>query len=144
VEEEIMAGALLSRLLLEIGEDDDAYTAFSRSMQLADRNGLKFMTARLLNERAQYYYDQGDFMHAENANGSAAVMSRSAGMPWTTANCVIRGARLLLRMGLPIKARENLTSVREQLRQFPNAALSAQITELEDLAKHTRGRPEPR
>ena len=39
VEQEILAGALLSKLFLEIGEDEDAYLAFSRSMQVADRMG---------------------------------------------------------------------------------------------------------
>jgi hypothetical protein len=71
-------------------------------------------------------------------------MSRSAGMPWTIVNCNIRVARLKLRMGLLIGVRHQLAWAREQLRQFPNAALSAQITELANLTERTRGRPEGR
>jgi tetratricopeptide (TPR) repeat protein len=144
IEQQILAGALLSRTLLEIGDDEDAYNAFSRSMQIADQNGLKFMTARLLNERAQYYFDKGDFLQAGNFGDLAVIVSRSAGMSRTFAACLIRNARLVLRMGLPGLARESLAQAREPLRQFPNAALAAQITELENLAKQTRGRPELR
>jgi serine/threonine protein kinase len=144
VEQEILFGALLSRYMLEIGEEDEAYAAFSRSMQIADRNGLKFMTARLLNERAEYHFDKGDFLQADNVGGLALSVSRFAGMPWTNVNCEIRGVKANLRMGLLISAGNGLASAREQLRQFPNAALSAQITDLENLAKRTRERPEGR
>lgn len=142
VEQEILAGVLLSTMMLRIGEDEDAYAAFSRSMQVADRNGLRFLTARLLNERAQYYFEQGDFLQSDNANGLASAVSHSAGMPWTAVRCSIRGVKLFLRMGLTAQARVSLADARERLCQFPNAALSAEIAELENLAKQTRTRPE--
>jgi tetratricopeptide (TPR) repeat protein len=142
IEQEILAGALLSRMMLQMGEDEDAYAAFSRSMQIADRNGLKFMTARLLNERAQYYFDKGDFLQGDNAGTLALAVSGSAGMPWTAINCFLRTDKLRLREGLSTQVLENLADLREQLRQFPNAALSAQITEMENLAKQAPARPE--
>jgi tetratricopeptide (TPR) repeat protein len=142
VEQEILAGALLSRMMLQMGEDEDAYAAFSRSMQIADRNGLKFMTARLLNEHAQYYFDKGDFLQSDNAGRLALAVSSSAGMPWTAIKCVLRTDKLYLRAGLTAQVLEGLADSRAQLRQFPNAALSAQITEMENLAKQTRARPE--
>jgi tetratricopeptide (TPR) repeat protein len=142
VEQEILAGALLSTMMLQMGEDDDAYAAFSRSMQIADRNGLRFMTARLLNERAQYYFDKGDFLQSDNAGSLAYSVSRAAGMPWTAIGCMLRTDKIRLREGLTAQVRENLADLREQLRQFPNAALSAQITEMENLAKQTPARPE--
>jgi len=142
VEQEILAGALLSRILLQIGEDDEAYNVFSRSMQIADQHELKFMAARLLIERAQFYFDKGDFLQAANYHALAATVSRAAETPWTTANCAILGTKLILRMGLVVQARQNIAGARDELRRFPNAALSAQITELEELAEHTRARPE--
>ena len=144
IEQQILAGALLSRDLLENGEDEDAYIAFSRTMQITDEHGLQFLTARLLNERAQYYFDKGDFLQASNFGELAWSVSRSAGMPRTYATCAIRNAKLTIRMGLTIQTREGLADARERLRQYPNAALAAQITELENLAKQTRGRPELR
>jgi tetratricopeptide (TPR) repeat protein len=144
VEQEILAGALLSRILLDVGEDEDAYAAFSRSMQLADQNGLNFMTARLLDERARYYADKGDFLQANSMASLAFSVARYAEMPWTRVRCNILGVKLSLRMGLVKGARDGIAEARGQLRQFPNASLSAQLTELEDLAKHTRARPEGR
>jgi tetratricopeptide (TPR) repeat protein len=142
VEQEILAGALLSRTMLQMGEDEDAYAAYSRSMQIADRNGLRFMTARLLSERAQYYFDKGDFLQSQNADRLAQPVSRAAGMPWTEITCLLRIDKVRLREGLTTLVLEYLANLREELRQFPNAALSAQITELENLAKQTPARPE--
>src|SRR5437764_610085 len=52
IEQEILSAALLGNMMLEFGDDDAAYTAFSRGMQIADRNGLGFFSAQLLNARA--------------------------------------------------------------------------------------------
>ena len=92
----------------------------------------------------KYYFDKGDFMQASNFMALANPVSRSAEMPAATAKTAIMGAKLDLRMGLLTQARQLLAGARGQISQFPNAALSAQITELEELAKHTRARPEGR
>jgi tetratricopeptide (TPR) repeat protein len=140
VEQEILAGALLSRIMLDVGLDDDAYAPFSRSIQLAEQRGLKFMIGRLLEERAQYYFDKGDYLRADFSNTLAASMTRSAGMPWSLAKCYFRSATLELRMGLVSHARGYLSLAKEQLRQFPNGVLRSQLTELEALASRTRER----
>jgi hypothetical protein len=63
-------------------------------------------------------------------------------MPWTYTRSLIRQATLLLRMELPDKALLVLDSAREQLQQFPNDKLAAELARLTDLARHSRSRPE--
>jgi len=142
VEQQILAGALLSKILLQIGEGEDSYAAFSRSMQIADQNGLAFLTARLLNERAQYYFDVGDFLQADNAGALALSVGQAAGMPWIMVQCDLRRAASALRMGLSAATQDYLAAAGQKLRQFPNAALSGRVAELEEAAKHMRSRPE--
>ncbi len=40
LEQQILVGTVMSRLMLEIGDDESAYAFFSRSLQIADQNGL--------------------------------------------------------------------------------------------------------
>jgi hypothetical protein len=141
-EQEIMAGSLLSTLLLQLGEDDESYGAFILSMQLADRHDLKFLSARVLDQRARYYFDKGDFLQYDNASSPEGAMARAAGMPWTMTEIGLRYAALSLRMGLPNQASKGIKTARDQLLLYPNTELSARTNELETLAAHTRGRPE--
>ena len=69
-------------------------------------------------------------------------MARSAGMPWTYVRCQIREVIFYLRMELPDKALLSLNAAREQLQQFPNDALTAELARLTGLAQHSRSRPE--
>jgi tetratricopeptide (TPR) repeat protein len=142
VEQRILAGELLSKMLLQIGETEDSYAVFSRSMQIADQNGLDFLTARLLNDRAQYYFDAGNFLEADNAGALALPVSQAADMPWTLVECDLRRAAIALRMGLPNATRKYLAHAKEKLRLFPNAALAVRVTQLEESLKQIRSRPE--
>ena len=142
IEHQILAEALLSELLLETGDDEAAYTSFTQAIKLADRNGLRFFSARLLNERAAYFFDKGDFLQSEHFTSLAMTISRSANMPWTFTQCAIRRAKVYIRMNIPGEALRWLASCQEQLRQFPNAALSAELSQLTEKAKHTPARPE--
>jgi hypothetical protein len=142
IEQQILAAARLSEELLETRDDDGAYESFAKAMQLADRNGLPFYSARLLNNRAAYFFDKGDFLQSDNFNTPAYILSRAANMPWTFARCFIRGSKLALRMHFPGQVLAGLRTAEEQLRQFPNVALSAELAQLAEQARHTPARPE--
>jgi hypothetical protein len=142
LEQQIVTAALLSEELLETGDDDAAYDSFAKAMQLADRNGLPFYSARLLSDRAAYFFDKGDFVQSDNFNLPAGTLAQSANMPWTYARCAIRDAKLSLRMHFPGVALGGAADAEERLRQFPNAALSAELAQLAEQARHTPARPE--
>ena len=63
-------------------------------------------------------------------------------MPRTFARLRIAHAKLYIRMHLPALALRECAGANEQLLQFPNAALSAEIAKLTEEAKRTPGRPE--
>jgi len=138
------AAALQSRELLETGDDEAAYESFAKAMQLADRNGLPFYSARLLSDRAAFFFDKGDFLQSNNFDALAETLAQSANMPWTRVRCRIRQGRLNLRMHLPGAAQSVVANAEEQLREFPNAALSAELAQLAEEARHTPARPEDR
>jgi tetratricopeptide (TPR) repeat protein len=142
IEQEIMTTALVAEMMLELGDEEAAYAAFSRAMQTADRNDLSFISARLLNARAEYFFNKGEIMQSENFSALAYSVTRSAGMPWTITRCMIRSGKLSLRMDLPDQARNSLAQAQEQLRQFPNAALAAEVAKLLNAARNSRSRPE--
>ncbi len=122
--------------------DEAAYESFTKALQLADSNGLPFFSARLLNDRAAYFFSKGDFLQSDNFNLPASTLARPAKMPWTFARCAIRGAKLQLISHFPNRALNLVASAEEQLRQFPNAALSAELAQLAEQARHTPARPE--
>jgi hypothetical protein len=124
------------------GDEEAAYASFSHAMQIADRHDLKFLSARLLSDRAQYFFDKEEFLQSEGFNEPAWMVSQSAGMPWTFTRCLIRLATFFLRMELPDKTLQVLDSAREQLQQFPNDKLEAELARLADLARYSRSRPE--
>jgi len=142
IEQQIVTAAYLSEFLLDTGDDDAAYNSFARAMQLADRNELSSFSVRLLNDRAAYFFDKGDFLQSGNFGEPAKTLARSANMPWTYTRCQIRSARLLVRMHLPDVALNALAMAREQLRQFPSAALAAELSQVAEQARHTLSRPE--
>jgi hypothetical protein len=55
---------------------------------------------------------------------------------------MVRNARIGLRMDLPDQALTSIALAQEQLRQFPNAALAAQLSDIVETARHSRSRPE--
>lgn len=142
IEQQITIAAALASYMQDAGDEEAAYASFSHAMQIADRHDLKFLSARLLSDRAQYFFDKEEFLQSEGFNGPARMVSESAGMPWTFTRCQIRGAKLFLRMELPDKALPVLDSAREQLQQFPNDKLAAELARLTDVARHSRSRPE--
>jgi tetratricopeptide (TPR) repeat protein len=142
IEQQIAIAAALASYMQGVGDEEAAYASFSHAMQIADRHDLKFLSARLLSDRAQYFFDKEEFLQSEGFNEAAGVVSESAGMPWTYTRCVIRGAKLFLRMELPDKALIGLDRAREQLQQFPNDKLAAELVRLTDVARHSRSRPE--
>jgi|GEM_PF-2730367 len=142
IEQQIAIAAALASYMQGAGDEEAAYASFSHAMQIADRHDLKFLSARLLSDRAQYFFDKEEFLQSEGFNEPAGMVSESAGMPWTYTRCVIRGAKLFLRMELPDKALTVLDSAREQLQQFPNDKLAAELARLAEVARHSRSRPE--
>ena len=142
IEQQITIAAALASYMQDAGDEEAAYASFSHAMQIADRHDLKFLSARLLSDRAQYFFDKEEFLQSEGFNGPAQMVSESAGMPWTFTRCQIRGAKLFLRMELPDKALPVLDSAREQLQQFPNDKLAAELARLAEVARHSRSRPE--
>ena len=142
VELQISIAAALAEHMQESGDEDAAYASFSQGMHVAELHDLKFLSARLLNERAQYFFEKGEFLRAEAFNEPALMMSRSAGMPLTFTRCGIRFALLFLRMDLPDRASNVLDQARQQLLQFPNEKLAAELARLTDMARHSRSRPE--
>lgn len=142
IEQQILIAALLSEELLESGDDEASYERFSKAMQLADGNGLPFFSARLLSDRAAYFFAKGDFLQSQNVNGAASALSHPAHMPWTYARSAIRSAKLELIMHFPNRVLNFVATAEEQLRQFPNAALSAELARLAEQARHTPARRE--
>ncbi len=142
IEQQILAVALLGELLQETGDEEAGYDSFTQAMQLAERNGLRFLSARLLNDRAGYFFDKGDFLQFDHFSSLAFGLSRWANMPWTFTRCSLRRAAVFIRMNTPDQALRLLSSCQEQLRQFPNAALSAEVSQMIEQAKHTPSRPE--
>lgn len=142
IEQQIAIAAALASYMQGTGDEEAAYASFSHAMQIADRHDLKFLSARLLSDRAQYFFDKEEFLQSEGFNEPAGMVSESAGMPWTYTRCVIRGAKLFLRMELPDKALIGLDRAREQLQQFPNDKLAAELVRLTDVARHSRSRRE--
>jgi tetratricopeptide (TPR) repeat protein len=142
IEQQILMAALLGEELLESGDDEASYESFAKAMQLADRGGLPFFSARLLSDRAAYFFAKGDFLQSQNFNVIALALSQPAHMPWTYARCATRTAKLLLIMHFPSLALNSIADAEEQLRQFPNAALYAELAQLTEQAKHTPARPE--
>src|SRR5450759_32424 len=142
IEQQIAIAAALASYMQGAGDEEAAYASFSHAMQIADRHDLKFLSARLLSDRAQYFFDKEEFLQSEGFNEPASMVSESAGMPWTYTRCQIRQATLFLRMELPDKALPVLDSAREQLQQFPNDKLAAELARLAEVARHSRSRPE--
>ena len=142
IKQQIATAAALASYMQRVGDEEAAYASFSHAMQIADRHDLKFLSARLLSDRAQYFFDKEEFLQSEGFNEAAGVVSESAGMPWTYTRCVIRDAKLFLRMELPDKALIGLDRAREQLQQFPNDKLAAELVRLTDVARHSRSRRE--
>jgi tetratricopeptide (TPR) repeat protein len=142
IELQIAIAAALASYMQGAGDEEAAYASFSHAMQIADRHDLKFLSARLLSDRAQYFFDKEEFLQSEGFNEPASMVSQSAAMPWTYARCQIRQAALFLRMELPDKALLVLDSAREQLQQFPNDKLAAELARLAEVARHSRSRPE--
>ena len=142
IEQQILTGALMSEELLENGDDEAAYESFAKAMQLADGNGLLFFSARLLSDRAAYFFAKGDFLQSQNFNLPALTLAGPAHMPWTYTRCAIRNAKLQLISHFPNLALNQVAGAEEQLRQFPNAALSAELAQLAEQARHTPARPE--
>jgi tetratricopeptide (TPR) repeat protein len=142
IEQQIAIAAALASYMQGAGDEEAAYASFSHAMQIADRHDLKFLSARLLSDRAQYFFDKEEFLQSEGFNEPASMVSQSAAMPWTYARCQIRQAALFLRMELPDKALLVLDSAREQLQQFPNDKLAAELARLAEVARHSRSRPE--
>jgi tetratricopeptide (TPR) repeat protein len=142
IEQQIAIAAALAAYMQDAGDEEAAYASFSHAMQIADRHDLKFLSARLLSDRAQYFFDKEEFLQSEGFNEPASMVSQSAAMPWTYARCQIRQAALFLRMELPDKALLVLDSAREQLQQFPNDKLAAELARLAEVARHSRSRPE--
>ncbi len=142
IEQQISTAAFLSELMLETGDDEAAFNSFSEAMQLAARHDLRFLSAGLLNQHAEYFFAKGDYLQASHFGGSALILSRSEAMPWTFARCSIREATLSLRMSLPDQALKILRESKEKLQKYPNAALSAEVSQLIEKAKHTPSRPE--
>lgn len=142
IEQQIIIAARLAESMQETGDEEAAYASFSHAMQIADRHDLKFLSARLLSDRAQYFDEKGESLQAEGFSETAMMVSHSAGMPWTFTRCLIRLATAFLRMELPDRALYSLDLAREQLRQFPNEKLSAELARLTDVARHSPSRPE--
>src|ERR1035437_10193642 len=142
IEQQIAIAAALASYMQGAGDEEAAYASFSQAMQIADRHDLKFLSARLLSDRVQYFFDKEEFLQSEGFNEPASMVSQSAAMPWTYARCQIRQAALFLRMELPDKALLGLGRAREQLQQFPNDKLAAELARLAEVARHSRSRPE--
>lgn len=142
VEQEIEIGSLLSEMMLEIGDDEVAYSLFSRSMQLAERHGLTFLTARLLLRRAEFHFTKGDYLQFSSFNQLGISTARSAGAAHSVAAGNLRGASVLLRMQLPIQASNLLNEADAHLRAFPDRALGHQLSELRSRVNRPAGRPE--
>ena len=129
-------------MLLEAGDGEDSYNHFAQAMQLAERHGLRFLSGRLLSDRASYFFDKEDFLQFDHFATPAVAMSNIENMPRTFARLCIAHAKLYIRMHLPALALRECAGANEQLLQFPNAALSAEIAKLTEEAKRTPGRPE--
>jgi tetratricopeptide (TPR) repeat protein len=142
IEQQVTIAAALAEHMQEAGDEEASYAKFSQGMHVADLHDLKFLSVRLLSDRAQYFFDRGEFLRAGAFNEPALFTSRSAGMPWTFTRCGIRFALLFLRMDLPDKALDSLDQARQQLQQFPNEKLSAELARLTDVARHSHSRPE--
>ncbi len=105
--------------------------------------GSEFVSARILQDRAQYFFDRFDFLQADAVNSlSRSTPSRAADAPQHLVKFDILNTRLQLRMGLLRQVQESIGRARSRILEFPNDKLAAQLTELENLAKQTPGRPE--
>ena len=142
IEQQIQIAALLSKLMLDTGDEEASYASFAEAMQLADAKGLNFYSARLLTERAEYFFQQGDFLHWGHYGALALSLSRSARMPLTITRCQIRAAKVSLRMNLPEQASRLLVEVHEQLKRYPDQTTASEVSKLTELIKHTPSRPE--
>jgi hypothetical protein len=142
IEQQILIAALLSEELLESGDDEASYESFAKAMQLADSNGLPFFSARLLSDRAAYFFAKGDFLQSQNFDRPVLALARPATMPWTYARSAIRSAKLQINMHFPNMALNSVAHAEGPLRQFPNAALSAELAQLAEQARYTPARPE--
>ena len=142
IEQQIMLEGFLSEMLLEAGDGEDSYNHFAQAMQVAERHGLRFLSAQLLSDRASYFFGKEDFLQFTHFSGLTRVISNTENMPRTSARLFIGQANLYIRMHLPALALGQLTAASEQLLPFPNAALSAEIAKLTEEAKRTQGRPE--
>jgi hypothetical protein len=142
IEQQILIAGLNSRLLLELGDDDGSYNSFATAMQLADQIGAPFLSALLLDDRAAYFFEHRDFVQSDNYDIPASTLARSTNMPWTFARCSIREASGCIRMRIVTQALRSLDNATDLLRQYPNAALSAEIERLRAEARQTPARPE--
>ena len=142
IEQQILMEGLLSEMLLEVGDGEESYNHFAQAMQLAERHGLRFLSARLLSDRASYFFGKEDFLQFDHFASPASTMNHVENMPRTFARLCIAHAKLFNRMHLPALALGQLAAANEQLLQFPNASPSAEIAKLTEEAKRTPGRPE--
>jgi hypothetical protein len=104
--------------------------------------GFAFSRLVLLDDRASYLFEKGDFVQSAHFNSLALSLSLSAKMPWTLVRGHIREAKSFIRMNLPIQALNYLGAAEDQLKPFPNAELSAEVVRWTAEAKRIPGRPE--